>query len=50
METLQTLIVNAIKPKRSSERRSDELMVYKFVKKTPFNYNYGCKQHPENIN
>ena len=34
METLQTSIVNAI---RSSKKR------------TPFNYKYGCKQHPENI-
>ena len=35
METLQTSIVNAIKEIRSSKKRTDELTVYKFVKKEP---------------
>ena len=33
METLQASIVNAIKAKRSSKRRADELTKYAFVKK-----------------
>ena len=33
MEILQTCIVNAIKAIRSSNKRADELMVYKSVKK-----------------
>ena len=33
METLQTSIVNTIKAIRSSKKRADELIVYKFVKK-----------------
>ena len=33
MEILQTSIVSAIKAKRSSKKRADELRVYKFVKK-----------------
>ena len=33
MKTLQTSTVNAIKAIRSSKKRTDELTVYKFVKK-----------------
>ena len=49
METLQTSIVNAIKAIRSSKKRADELTYINCQKRTPFNYKYGCKQHPENI-
>ena len=49
METLQTSIVNAIKAIRSSKKRADELTYINCQKRTPFNYKYGCKQHPENL-
>ena len=43
MENLQTSIANAIKT-RSSTKRADG------QKRTPFNYKYACKEHPESIN
>ena len=51
METLQTHIIGAIKALRSSKKRADELIIYKYVK-TEFHLITNkdtYKQHPKNI-